>query len=449
MIGMASQKSTAQETYLLKDLSVPQIVQENPALVHPYYGHCGFPLLGRFNVGFNSYVNLEQIWHINNNFDKYAKKINPLAAWMNVSVIDFGFRIKESNYITVFSNFKFDAGINLTKDFNTFLLHGNADYAGKTLKLLADNFLNINAYAEIGLGYQREINENISFGVNFKYIAGLVNLHTSKAQADLRTGNLYDQLYVDHTLQAKLSSSVNIFDLISGNADLNINNIFNNLNHGFGVDVGFRYRINDWVELDVAALDIGLINWKKNAYSYDVKNRVFDFTGMNHDDVFQDSGKGLKDDILNPDKFLNALVDSIQEELLGDTMRIDGYKKWLNTRFNIGMYFYASPKDRFNLTFNGEFNSGKLIPSGSVSYHRQCGRWFEFVIGNTFKMHHWLNPGLGFNLKSDYFLFYCLVDYINHPVYIDKMRNVNVVLGINFLAGRRDKNQKLTPSFSL
>lgn len=459
--GSISGAVFGQETYLLKDLSVPQIIQDNPALTHPYLGHCALPGFGKINVGGTSFVNYGQIWHINNTLDKYmTSQHNGVGAWFSMDIIDFGFRVKDANYFTVFSNLKAGGSLNVNKDLTNFLLKGNANYEGKTMKFVGDDLLNFNLYAEFGVGYQREINENISFGINGKYIAGLYNLHTTQASVDFYTADNFEKLTVGVAAEAKMAGAVDLLPLFNYLLDTHTNktmpslsdmgistDILKNISHGFGIDLGFRYKVCNWFEFDIAATDIGYIHWKGNAYQANIPQKEFDFTGVGHDDIFEPHPNGMYD-TLSFDNFFSALYDSVRNLATLDTFPIESYNRWLNTRINLSTYFYATERDRFNLTFNGVFMGGKtFVPSGSISYSRQCGRWFEFVIGNTFKTSGWLNPGLGFNLRSDYFLFYCVVDYINNPVYYDKMRNVNVVLGINFLAGRRDKAKVKTPSF--
>ena len=78
------------------------------------------------------------------------------------------------------------------------------------------------------------------------------------------------------------------------------------------------------------------------------------------------------------------------------------------------------------------------MPSGSVSYVRHCGKWFDVVVGNTFKPKALLNPGLGLNFTLGVFQLYAAVDYTNTLAYIDKVRNLNVALGVNFVAPLKD-----------
>jgi len=133
-------------------------------------------------------------------------------------------------------------------------------------------------------------------------------------------------------------------------------------------------------------------------------------------------------------EYFKKIADTLINNLVSDVENTTSYIKMLNTKFNIGVSLFASPKDRFNLTFRGMFVNGVFVPSGSVSYHRSCGKWFDFVIGNTFKSNAVFNPGLGMNFTLSVFQLYALVDYSNTLLYIDRAKNLNVVFGINFVA---------------
>ncbi|MDR2410865.1 MAG: DUF5723 family protein [Bacteroidales bacterium] len=419
-------KGIAQESYLLKELRIPQVAQENPGAVIPYDAHICFPMLGKIHVGVNSFVNLGDIVSISDGLLDKLKKNNTLHFWGQIDPIHFGFRINKKNYFSITTAIKMNANVTLKKDFFSFLIKGNAPFEGKELSFLGNDFLSVNSYAEIGLGYNREINENISFGINAKYLLGLFNAHTSKAELLLYTGDKYHELEIKHTLQGKMAGIVDIDSIV-------LEDIVKNFkNHGFSFDLGARYRINKLFEVSASVLDIGLIKWKTNAKQYSVENKPFSVVGMEYDDIVADTGLLITN--FDPNGYLREIADSIGNSLFSDLEKTSSYIKWLNLRFNVGGSIYASSNDRFNFTFTGQFINGVFIPSGCVSYHRTCGKWFDFVIGNTFKTNAIFNPGLGMNLTLEVFQLYLAVDYTNTIVYIDKAKNVNVALGVNFVA---------------
>jgi hypothetical protein len=417
----------AQESYLLKELRIPQVAQENPGAIIPYDAHVCFPLLGKIHVGANLPISpYGDVMSLSDELLKKLKKNNAIRLWYQMDPIHFGFRINKKNYFSITTAIKTDMNITLKKDLFSFIVKGNAPFEGQELSFLGNDFLSFNLYAEIGLGYNREINDNISFGVNAKYLSGLFNAHTSQAELLLYTGEKYHALEIKHTLQGKIAAIVDIDSIVPGDIAKNLKN------HGFAFDVGARYRINQLFEVSASVLDIGLIKWKTNAKQYSVDNKTFSITGMGYDDIISDTG--LLRTNIDPNGYLREIADSIGNSLFSDLEETSSYIKWLNLRFNVGGSIYASPNDRFNFTFTGKFINGVFIPSGCVSYHRTCGKWFDFAIGNTFKTNAIFNPGLGMNLTLEVFQLYLAVDYTNTIIYIDRVKNLNVALGVNFVA---------------
>ncbi len=256
----------------------------------------------------------------------------------------------------------------------------------------------------------------------------------------------FDKLSLDYNADMYYGGVLPLSDTMVDNMDKEkIMNILSTSSHGVAVDLGFRYRINKWVEVEASLLDLGFIHWN-NAQNLKINPTHVDFEGVdlttaekrdNWTQVFEDMADTMKNSVENV-----------------TPQTIPAFNKMLITKLNIGAYLWLSKNDRFGFTFNGRMYGGKFIPAGSISYHRNLGRFFDFTVGNTFKSKSLLNPGLGLNLKLGVFNLYALVDYTNHIFYVDKLKNVNVVVGINFVSGRFNhiKGKKIAntaPSYSV
>jgi hypothetical protein len=445
----------AQETYLLKELRIPQVTQENPGAIVPYDAHVSFPGLGKINVGANSPLSWGDIFYIS---DKLLKKLstnNDIRTWTQVDIINLGWRSKQKNYFTITLSAKADVGIAFQKGLFELLIEGNSRPDNEKLSFAKDNFISATSYLELGLGYNREVNENISFGVNAKYLSGLFNAYTKKADLFFTTENNYHELLLHPNMQGYLAgvseidverdNEGNIIYYYDDNGKKSMKmkkfssfgDMFRNLkNHGFSLDLGARYKINDMFEVSASVLDIGFIKWQTNTKKYDVSDKSFSCEGYKTERNLLENSDSLGFYI---GEYFKELGDSLGRFIVSDLKESESYIKWLNTRFNIGFSIYASPKDRFNLNFRGLFISNVFVPSGSVSYTRHCGKWFDVVVGNTFKPKSILNPGLGVNFTLNVFQLYAAVDYTNTLLYIDRARNLNVVFGINFVAPLKDK----------
>ena len=422
---------SAQESYLLKDLRVPQILEENPGYSIPYKFHIGFPCLSHIQVGVNSPINYGQYMTIENSLMKHIRNNNRLAFNLQENIIDFGFRIKNSNYISVTVGVKANGLVNLKKDFFRFLIEGNAPYEGQTLAFVNDKSVYLNAFMEFGIGFQREESAKFSWGVKAKYLLGLANAYTKSADLSLQSEMDFDAIIANYGFVA----NVHDLDQMLAIADTNNNttdeliqlakDAIENPSHGAAIDFGFRYRINKTFEIDASVTDLGFIHWTAGKQC-SVTDNTMRYEGVPFEDTDMEAGEFLEN-------FFDSLANTMQAEL--DTVSIGSYNKMISTNINIGGYIYASQNDRFGLNFKARIINGNFVPSGTISYHRTCGKWFDFTIGNTFKNNYLFNPGIGFALHLGAIQLYAMVDYIN-SVYIDRMRNVNAVIGINFFARR-------------
>ena len=429
---------SAQESYLLKDLRVPQILEENPGYSIPYKFHIGFPCLSHIQVGVNSPINYGQYMTIENSLMKHIRNNNRLAFNLQENIIDFGFRVKNSNYISVTVGVKANGLVNLKKDFFRFLIEGNAPYEGQTLAFVNDKSVYLNAFMEFGIGFQREESAKFSWGVKAKYLLGLANAYTKSADLSLQSEMDFDAIIANYGFVA----NVHDLDQMLAIADTNNNttdeliqlakDAIENPSHGAAIDFGLRYRINKTFEIDASVTDLGFIHWTAGKQC-SVTDNTMRYEGVPFEDTDMEAGEFLEN-------FFDSLANTMQAEL--DTVSIGSYNKMISTNINIGGYIYASQNDRFGLNFKARIINGNFVPSGTISYHRTCGKWFDFTIGNTFKNNYLFNPGIGFALHLGAIQLYAMVDYIN-SVYIDRMRNVNAVIGINFFA-RRTKQRSIS-----
>jgi hypothetical protein len=439
----SAQQTIAQESNLLKELRIPQILQENPGALLPYNGHVSFPALGRIQINASLPITYGDVFAISTQNIQKMKRNLVLENNIQLDLLHFGFRFSKKNYISVTSAIKTNIHLALRKDLLLFLAEGNVPYEGKTLSFLGNDFFSMNAYAEIGVGYNRQANDKLSWGVNVKYLLGLVNAYSNIAKLDLYTEPRFERLMLNYTLDGKLSTVMNIDDLIERakagktedsqkkSANIDFSEIPQNLkNYGFAVDLGARYRINKWVEVNASVLDIGYINWKSNTKQCDVADASFSFSGFGYNDIFDENGNVKKIDAA---AYFKNIGDSLLSTVVSGIESAESYRKWLNAKINIGGVYYINEKNHVNAVFNGYCIQGRFIPSGTVSITTHVGRWFDATVGNTFRQNAFFNPGVGLNFTGGVIQLYMVMNYIN-SFYIDRMKNVNFVFGINFVA---------------
>ncbi len=148
----------------------------------------------------------------------------------------------------------------------------------------SDLSLNTMNYAAFTLGYSHEVIRGLRIGANVKYIAGL-------AHANVQVNKLNVELNQDHwmieshaTAQAALFCDAEVTTDDEGILDnIEIGSISAPTAHGFGIDLGVEYDLEQWVPgLTVSAsiVDLGKIYWKNMLSAQSNESKV-EFNGFN------------------------------------------------------------------------------------------------------------------------------------------------------------------------
>lgn len=416
--------------------NIPQSNYSNPALFPNCKFYLGFPgassLFFNINNGSFSYNDIftrraDDSLIIDN--DKLLNALsdnNKLSYEISEQLFAMGFRLRK-NYFSFGINYKMNTNFNYTKDFITFLLKGNEPFIGKTANL-GDSKLGLNSYSELSFGYSREFGKKLSFGIRFKYLIGLANVHTEKSSIQLYTDpNTYEitakAYFLIHT--STPFDSLDNFDNQAKNIkwkDLAENN-------GVAFDFGAEYRLNKRWNFGISLIDLGAINWRTNVKDYMSKNpnAQFSFNGFDINEVFKNGE--LKDSIFD------KLLDSIKETM-GIT-DVDGksYKSPLKTKLYLSASYNLTSRDRFGFLLLHEFVNNDVNRTFSISYNRNIGRFFALTLSNTMLSGQLFNPGGGISFAIGPFQTYIIGDHFS-SVYLADMKNFGIHFGLNFIFGK-------------
>lgn len=160
--------------------------QLNPALT-PIKGYFNFPMIGSLNatVGSTSlgYQDIIDIiddggnFYSNPRFMDRLKDNNRLNVNLNTDILSFGW-YKGKNFWSFNVGVRTDIGAELTRNLFTFLneMDGVEDNWRNSAYDISHQQVNINAYAEVGLGFARQINNRLTVGARLKGLIGAANL---------------------------------------------------------------------------------------------------------------------------------------------------------------------------------------------------------------------------------------------------------------------------------
>lgn len=339
--------------------------QLNPALA-PGRGYLNLPVIGTFNASVNSStLGYQDVMDIIDNSeggdffksDAFINKLdnlNNLNVNLSTDILSAGW-YKGKNFWSFNIGLRNDIGASIPKGMFEFLREMDGLSADDNLERLSNinqkvghQSLEINSYAEVGVGLARNITERLTVGARVKALLGVGNLKldinniaVNSNLSGYNTGDLNDlngraEIRVDATLEnssklIELSEDDGVIDEIEFGT-------FGLAGYGLGIDLGASYKLMDKLTLSASLLDLGFMKWSKNNTSVAkaTANQSYDLTNSSDRYEFVDkvaSGEVLNFDMLNMtlDKsaqkdrstsLTSTLVLGAEYELLGDLLAV-------------------------------------------------------------------------------------------------------------------------------
>ena len=372
LLGMTMHAQYLRTSYFMEGTS--SRLELNPGL-QPMRGYFNIPVLGSFNVGTSSNVlgikdivdvldSGEDIF-LNDDLYSRLKSDNRLNVNLKTDVLSFGWYAGKG-FWNVNVGLRADVGASIPQSMFEYLrrVNNTEDINGSFSNM---NF-NLNAYAEIGLGYSRQITEKLSVGGRVKVLLGIARAEMAVDNFDIYvddalTNGDYTELnpyqtYGSATVNARVSTTMKggglSFDETTGQIDgfdIDGSN-FGIAGAGFGIDLGASYKVWDNLTVSAAVLDLGFIKWKEGETTVAAPaNGSFEVTGSNYQDF-------LDGDFLSMDRF-NFVQDKEAAEdtktTLASTILLAGEYGLLDNKLSVGAIYtarFAEPKTLNELTFS-------------------------------------------------------------------------------------------------
>ena len=375
LLGMTMHAQYLRTSYFMEGTS--SRLELNPGL-QPMRGYFNIPVLGSFNVGTSSNVlgindiidvldSGEDIF-LNDDLYSRLKSDNRLNVNLKTDVLSFGWYAGKG-FWNVNVGLRADVGASIPQSMFEYLrrVNNTEDINGSFSNM---NF-NLNAYAEIGLGYSRQITEKLSVGGRVKVLLGIaraemavdnfdIYVDDALTKGDYTELNPY-QTYGSATVNARVSTTMKggglSFDETTGQIDgfdIDGSN-FGIAGAGFGIDLGASYKVWDNLTVSAAVLDLGFIKWKEGETTVAAPaNGSFEVTGSNYQDF-------LDGDFLSMDRF-NFVQDKEAAEdtktTLASTILLAGEYGLLDNKLSVGAIYtarFAEPKTLNELTFSATY----------------------------------------------------------------------------------------------
>ena len=265
-------------------------MQLNPANL-PTRGYLDVPALGTLNVG--AYTNSLGLNDLINTFDSDGefydnpdfynklKTANDLGISLSTDIISFGF-YRGKNFWSANVGVRLDVEAGIPKNMFDYLRNSPGEdmndlsaWNGRNDRI-SDLSLGLNAFAEVGVGYARIINDRLTVGGKFNVLLGMGNLDMKINNIQITTSELYDRygnidpnanatIDVDASLEANMKGLELTTDDYTGAIDGVEMNGFGIGGYGVGIDLGATYRLLDNLTVSAAVLDLGFIKWSEGS----------------------------------------------------------------------------------------------------------------------------------------------------------------------------------------
>jgi outer membrane protein OmpA-like peptidoglycan-associated protein len=428
------QFSEAQQNYTLYNMSsISQSIYCNPSVFPINNINVGIPALssnyfGVTNTAFR-YSDLiykrdddSLTFDMNKAISKMSNN-NYLFSHAEIDILSVGFKVKK-NYFNITITEKFSGVINYSKGLIDFIWNGNGPHLDETINLGLG--LQYTHYREYGLNYVRKFNSKLNVGVKLKYLYGMENIQTKRANVTLYTDP------IDYDLKVKSDVLINksgaIDDLVDDTLKFG-EYAFGLRNTGSAFDLGGQYKITDKISVNLSLIDFGRINWRSNVQNYQSVNPEASYTynGLNIGDIINDT--------TTINQAFNAVLDSAYATFRIDTA-FNTYRTKLSKQIYMGGTYQLTERFQTNLVLHGLFFDGKMRPGVSASIGGKLGELVHMNLCYSMFNKSFNNLGWGVSINTwGGSQFYVVSDNIIAAILPQNAKSMNIRIGMNLRFG--------------
>lgn len=443
---------TKDALYFFKDS--PHSTGLNPASVpdNKFHFYLGFGLSDfRFNTSgftYHDIINRHPVYADSLRFDikglaEKLKDNNDLNFSYDIDLLGFGFGIGR-NYFSYRMYMNMSSRFSFSKGLFDFVLYGT-ETPEKKLALMDGKLMDVNGYIAHSVSYGREINDKLKVGASIKYLNGLINVKTEKADMGLDYSN-EDRITANGSvdiLTSNVFGSISISSLFDSNSNYSFTSesfadIVSNAvdNKGLAFDLGASYKLNDKMELSVSILDLGFINWKSNNTRIRNKNSSNTVTFGGIETSIDSIGTGLE-------THFNNFMDSLSTALDLESVTQGSYTAALPTEFHFGYSWNFHSFNHFHALLSTKLWNSRFVDTRLSVLYALHTKYVSLSIGNTFSSNAWFNPSALLNLKFGANVYLgCSFNSSSTSFNIADMSGFNLVTGISFAFGTNKQKKK-------
>lgn len=384
----------------------PYQMNSNPAVDLPYQSVMSL-FVGNFNLSvLTTTLRYDNLFDFNaqgkpeafavRKFANSLKKSNYLGINMNENMFALDRRLKKG-MLTFGYNYRVQGGVGFNDGLFGLMAYGNAAYLGESNPVDVNLSVNVQAFQELGVGYQINLTDQLSIGGRTKLLFGFANVKTNAAEAQIFTDaqSYALRLRENVDMRATLPRVVVINDkgMLQTQGRFNPADLFSN--PGFGVDLAAEYRFDEHFSAVAAVNDLGFIHWRSNCMQltsnvndvgqfYD--DGSFLFEGLDYDQILQ-----LSSDVTYREHFLDTLTQYFNLEF----SPLKNYNTMLYTNMLLRGNYDIDSQKRVTVQASGQFVGKGFHPAMTFAYSQSFLDMFDVCATYTMMNHSYDNFGLG------------------------------------------------------
>ena len=292
--------------------------------------------------------------------------------------------------------------------------YGNSAFTGESNPVKINMDVNAQAYQELAVGYQLNVNEKLSLGGRAKVLLGVGDITTDVFDARLFTDPDSYALRLEEKIAVRASMPNVIYideaGKLKANGPFSVGELFRN--PGFGIDLAAEYRFNEQFGMVAAVHDLGFIHWGKN----DIQ-----LTSSIHDvgQFYDDGGFLFKG--MDIDQLQRVIADESYRELFFDTLQryfqlefapLEKYNTMLNTNLLLRGNYDIDAHNRISLQAQRCFLGSGFRPAATLAYSGSFFNMLDVCATYTIMPNSYDNIGLGIAGVFDTFHIYLTTNNI-------------------------------------
>lgn len=356
-----------------------------------------------------------------------AQEQNYLNLDVSSNIFHLGIKTKKGGY-SLFANVRATMDFVYGDDFIDFLANGNSNKIGGVVDF-SDTRIRMEAYHEVGVGYARTfLGDRLTVGARAKLVTGIFHASFAEGASATLTTDAADFSWQIGLQNATVNTAG--LDFLFNSDDYEDGALtdyaLSNANQTVAFDLGAKFKILKWLEVEAAVNDLGSINWKEQARNYNSADTTAIFSGLNLDGL-ENTGDVFK--------------DSIESKFNSNETRL-AFKTNLPTRVYLTASAYLTENDRFSVTYF-QTNALENFPANyALSYNHKFDKFVVGVLGTYRRSNNEINFGANLGTNIGPVQLYLAMDNVlltNGP---EQYSKADFRFGLNLMFGYKKWSKK-------